>query len=106
MLISTTDIIQGKEVYEYHGVVSGQSIVGANVIKDVFAGFRDFFGGRSRSYEKTLNASREEAVTDMMEAAKQKGADAIIGVDIEYQVLGKGNSMLMVAVTGTAVRLR
>lgn len=106
MLISTTDIIQGKDVYEYYGVVSGQSIVGAHIFKDIFAGFRDFFGGRSRSYENTLADARKEAFADMEEDAKAKGADAVIGVDIEYQVLGKGNSMLMVSVTGTAVKLQ
>lgn len=106
MLITTTDIVDGRQVYEYHGIVSGQSIVGATIFKDIFAGFRDFFGGRSKSYEKTLNAAREEAIADMSEAAKQKGCDAVIGMDIEYQVIGRKNSMLMVAVTGSAVRLR
>jgi len=106
MIFTTTNAIQNKEITEYFGVVSGQAIVGANVFKDIFASFRDFFGGRSRSYERTIADAREMALKDLEEKAKEMRADAVVGIDIDYEVLGKGNSMLMVSANGTAVKFR
>lgn len=106
ILMTTTDLVQGKEIYEYKGIVSGQAIVGAHIVKDIFASFRDVFGGRSKSYESTIQSAREDAIEDMMQSALSLGGDAIVGVDMEYQAIGKSNSMLMVSVTGTAVKVR
>lgn len=106
MLLSTTHEIQNREVREYMGLVSGDAIVGAHVFKDIFAKFRDFFGGRSGAYEKTLREAREEAIRDLTAEAMEKGADGVIGITFDCQVMGQKNSMIAVSATGTLVKLR
>ena len=105
MIVSTTPTLEGRAVREYLGVVAGEAILGANIFRDDFAGIRDVIGGRSGSYEKVLREAREEAMKEMSEAARRLGADAIVGIDYDYETLGDTGSMLMVAVSGTAVRL-
>lgn len=105
MLVTTTNIIEGKRIVEYYGLVSGETIIGANLIKDLFAGITDIVGGRSGVYEKTLREAKETAVSEMTQEAQRLGANAIIGVDLDYETLGSGGSMLMVTACGTAVRL-
>ena len=104
MLIVTTDVIQGKQVAEYLGLVAGQAVYGANILRDFFAGITDVVGGRSGSYESVLMDGASAAIKDMEGYAEELGANAIIGVSIDYETMGKENSMLMVSVTGTAVR--
>lgn len=106
MIITTTNTIEGRSVEEYLGLVMGETIVGANIFKDLFAAVRDVVGGRSRAYEDALRGARQEALREMANRAADLGANAIIGVDIDYEVLGKAGSMLMVTSAGTAVRLR
>ena len=106
MIVTTTSYIEGKKVEEYKGIVFGEVITGVNVLKDFAAGMRNFFGGRSQSYENELTAAREEALREMEERAAQKGANAVIGVDIDYEVLGADRGMLVVTVSGTAVVVR
>lgn len=101
MILATTHNIDGKTVLEYKGIVTGETIVGINVVRDIFAAVRDFFGGRSKSYEKELIKARETALTELEQKAKDLGADAVIGVDLDYETLGGG--MLMVMASGTAV---
>ncbi len=103
MIITTTNGIDGKTIREYKGVVAGEAVVGANIFRDIFAGIRDIVGGRSGSYEKVLRNAREAAIEEISEQAEEMGANAIVGVDIDYEVLGKENGMLMVSVSGTAV---
>ncbi|NMG43107.1 heavy metal-binding domain-containing protein [Aromatoleum toluvorans] len=105
MLMTTTPTVEGKTIRAYHGVVTGEAIIGANFLKDMFAAVRDFVGGRSGAYEKTLRSARETAFEEMAEAAEKLGANAIVGIDLDYEVLGETNGMLMVAVSGTAVTL-
>ena len=105
MIVSTTPTIEGRPVRDYLGVVAGEAILGANIFRDVFAGIRDVIGGRSGSYEKVLCEAREAALAEMQDAARRLGADAVVGVDYDYETLGANGSMLMVAVSGTAVRL-
>lgn len=105
MLISTTPTIEGRRITEYRGIVAGEAILGANMFKDLFAGIRDLVGGRSGSYERELQRARELALKELQERAQELGANAVVGVDIDYEVLGSGNSMLMVSVSGTAVVL-
>jgi len=105
MLISTTPMIEGQKVAEYLGLVSGETIMGANIFRDFFAGIRDIVGGRAGSYEEVLRKGREQAVEEMVQEARTRGANAIIGVNLNYSALGASDSMLMVAVSGTAVRL-
>ena len=102
MTLTTTPTIEGKTISKYHGVVTGEAILGANVFKDFFAGIRDIVGGRSAAYEKELAKAREIAFAEMTEAAEQMGANAVVGIDIDYETVGTG-SMLMVTVSGTAV---
>ena len=103
MLITTTNIVEGKRIVEYKGIVAGEAIMGANIFRDFFASIRDLVGGRSGGYEKVLNDARETALEEMMEKAMALGANAVIGVDIDYESLGQGGSMLMVTAAGTAV---
>lgn len=103
MLLSTTPQIEGYPIREYKGVVTGETIIGANFIKDIFASVRDFVGGRSASYEKVLREAKDIAMQEMVQRAQQMGANAIVGIDIDYETIGQGNSMLMVATSGTAV---
>ncbi|MFN3228730.1 MAG: heavy metal-binding domain-containing protein [Asticcacaulis sp.] len=105
MIVSTTSSIEGRPAKEYLGVVAGEAILGANLFRDLFAGIRDIIGGRSGSYEQILREARETAIREMTEAARARGADAVIGVDIDYETVGEGSSMLMVTASGTAVRL-
>jgi len=105
MLMTTTPSVEGKTIRAYHGVVTGEAIIGANFLKDMFAAVRDFVGGRSGAYEKTLRSARETAFEEMAQAAEKLGANAVVGIDIDYEVLGENNGMLMVAVSGTAVTL-
>jgi len=104
MIITTTPNIEGKRITEYLGVVTGEAIMGANLFRDIFAGIRDIVGGRSGAYEKELRKAREIAFEEIEEAARNLGANAVVGVDIDYEVLGEKSGMLMVSVSGTAVR--
>ena len=104
MIITTTPTIQGQEITGYLGIVTGEAILGANIMKDIFAGFRDIVGGRSGAYEQELQKSRIIAMREMEEQAAELGANAIVGVDIDYETVSSGN-MLMVSVSGTAVRV-
>ena len=106
MILTTTNSIEGKTIREYCGVVTGEAIVGANIFRDFFAGIRDIVGGRSAAYEKELQKAREIALEEMADAARRKGGDAVVGIDLDYEVVGQGGSMLMVTASGTAVRVR
>ena len=103
MILSTTPTIEGYTIREYRGVVTGETIIGANVIKDFFAGIRDIVGGRAGSYEKVLRGARDSSMQEMMQQAQAMGANAVVGIDIDYETIGANGSMLMVAVSGTAV---
>ncbi|HHV30452.1 putative heavy metal-binding protein [Acetivibrio mesophilus] len=103
MLITTTNGVEGRKVVEYKGIVFGEVISGVDFIKDFAAGLSNFFGGRSKSYEGELIEAREGAIREMSNRAAQIGANAIIGVDVDYEVLGQGGNMLMVTASGTAV---
>jgi uncharacterized protein YbjQ (UPF0145 family) len=103
MIITTTPTIEGKHVIEYKGIVFGEVISGVNFLKDFAAGLSNFFGGRSSSYEGELIEARENALREMRQRAEALGANAVIGVDIDYEVLGQGDNMLMVTASGTAV---
>ena len=103
MLITTTSQVEGQPVRRYCGVVAGEAILGANIFKDLFAGIRDLVGGRAGAYERELQRAREIALAEMTERAAELGANAVIGVDLDYEVLGEKSSMLMVTASGTAV---
>jgi uncharacterized protein YbjQ (UPF0145 family) len=103
MQITTTPGIDGKRITKYCGVVAGEAIMGANLFKDLFAGVRDLVGGRSATYERELQRAREIALKELQERAQELGANAVVGIDLDYEVLGQGNSMLMVSASGTAV---
>jgi uncharacterized protein YbjQ (UPF0145 family) len=105
IVVTTTHSIEGRRILSYHGLVSGQAILGANVFRDLFASIRDIVGGRSGAYENVLRDARETAVGEMTEEAERLGAHAVIGVELDYATVGQNGSMLMVTVTGTAVRL-
>lgn len=103
MIITTTPQIEGHKILEYKGLVTGETIIGANFFKDFAAGIRDIIGGRSKSYEKVLIEDKETSINEMMQRAQAMGANAIVGVDIDYETVGQGGTMLMVATSGTAV---
>ncbi|MDX1381580.1 MAG: heavy metal-binding domain-containing protein [Xanthomonadales bacterium] len=103
MHTTTTHGIEGKRIKRYCGIVAGEAIVGANLFRDMFAGIRDLVGGRSASYEKVLQSARDTALKEMQERAAELGANAVVGVDLDYEVLGETNGMLMVSASGTAV---
>lgn len=103
MIITTTNTIEGHTVLEYKGIVSGETIIGANVFRDFFASIRDIVGGRAGSYEEVLREAKDTALREMQENALQIGANAILGVDLDYETVGNGGSMLMVTASGTAV---
>ena len=103
MLMSTTSVIEGRPVSRYLGVVTGEAIIGANVFRDLFASVRDIVGGRSATYERGLAEAREVAMKEVQARATELGANAVIAIDIDYEVLGQNNGMLMVSVSGTAV---
>ena len=105
MIVTTTPTIEGRTIKEYRGIVTGETILGANVFRDLFAGILDIVGGRSESYEKTLREAREAALFEMQAEARNRGADAVVGIDIDYEVVGQGGSMMMVSISGTAVVL-
>lgn len=105
MIVTTTALVEGRPVKDYLGIVTGEVIVGANIFRDVFAAITDIVGGRSGQYEQVLSRARNEAIEEMTEQARQLGGNAVIGVDLDYEVLGKTGSMLMVSVSGTAVLL-
>ena len=103
MILTTTPQIEGRRILEYRGLVTGETIIGANAFKDFFAGIRDIIGGRSGSYEKVLRQAKNAAVAEMQERARQLGGNAIVGIDLDYETIGANNSMLMVTASGTAV---
>ena len=103
MIITTTPGVEGKRIVEYRGIVTGEAILGANIIKDFFAGVRDIVGGRSASYERELHRAREIALKELEEEAARVDANAVVGIDLDYEVVGHGASMLMVSISGTAV---
>lgn len=103
MILTTTPSIEGYPIKNYLGVVTGETIIGANIIKDFFAGIRDIVGGRSAAYEDVLREAKDTALAEMQQRAAQIGANAIVGIDLDYETVGQGNSMLMVTSSGTAV---
>jgi uncharacterized protein YbjQ (UPF0145 family) len=105
MILTTTNQIDEKPVKEYIGIVTGETIIGANIVKDIFASIRDVVGGRSGSYEKVLREARESALEEMSQYATTKGANAVIGIDLDYETLGANGGMIMVTASGTAVRV-
>lgn len=106
MMVTTTPSLEGYQITDYLGIVTGEAIMGANLFKDLFASIRDVVGGRAGAYEKELIRAKELAIQEMIERAEELGANAVIGVDLDYEVLGQNNSMLMVSASGTAVRVR
>lgn len=105
MIVTTTESVEGRQITGYRGIVSGEAIIGANIFRDLFAGIRDIVGGRSGSYEKVLRDAKEAALEDLQRQAEELSADAVVAVDLDYEVLGKENGMLMVVANGTAVTL-
>ncbi|MDE0013848.1 MAG: YbjQ family protein [Candidatus Poribacteria bacterium] len=105
MITTTTHTIEGRHIRQYIGLVTGEAIMGANILRDFMAGITDLVGGRSDAYESKLADARETAIQEMQDEARRKGADAVVGIDIDYQVLGASNGMLMVTATGTAVKI-
>jgi uncharacterized protein YbjQ (UPF0145 family) len=105
MILTTTPSIEGRRITAYLGIVTGEAILGADLFKDIFAGIRNIVGGRSAAYEKELGRARETAMAELELLAGELGADAVVGVDLDYEVIGTGGSMLMVSASGTAVRL-
>jgi uncharacterized protein YbjQ (UPF0145 family) len=105
MIVTTTPGIEGKKIVEYLGVVAGEAIVGANIFRDLFASVTDIVGGRSGAYEDALRGARETALQELQQAARDAGGNAVVGVDLDYEVIGKNGSMLMVSASGTAVRV-
>ena len=103
MLLSTTPTLEGHPIREYKGIVTGEVIIGANVIKDFMAGLTVFVGSRSNTYEKVLIEAKDNAINEMMQRAAALGANAIVGIDVDYETIGQSSSMLMVATSGTAV---
>ena len=103
MLLTTTSNVEGRKALKYHGLVSGEAILGANIFKDLFASVRDIVGGRSGTYENELRKARQIALDELAEQARELGANAVVGIDIDYEVLGEKNGMLMVSASGTAV---
>ncbi len=105
MIQTTTPSIDGRTITEYLGLVTGEAILGANIVRDLFAGVRDIVGGRSGAYEEELRKAREIAMEELAAEATSRGADAVVGIDLDYETVGQGGSMLMVSASGTAVRL-
>lgn len=105
MITTTTNSIEGKPIQQYLGIISSEAIIGANIFKDLFAGLRDIVGGRSNTYEKVIDEARTSAMTELVQKAQAIGANAIIGIDLDFETVGAGGSMLMVIATGTAVRI-
>lgn len=105
MLLTTTPTIEGRPIREYLGIVTAETIIGANIVKDLFAGIRDIVGGRSGTYERVIEQARVHALQELEAKAVQLGADAVVGIDLDFETVGSGGSMLMVVASGTAVRL-
>jgi uncharacterized protein YbjQ (UPF0145 family) len=105
MILTTTPSIESRTITTYLGIVTGEAIVGANIFRDLFANIRDIVGGRSGAYEQELERARQLAIDDLQSAAQRVGADAVVGIDLDYEVLGSNNGMLMVSISGTAVKL-
>lgn len=105
MIVSTTPSLEGKRITNYYGVVTGETIIGANLFRDFFAGIRDIVGGRASSYEEVLREAKDAALKEMSERAEAMGANAIVGVDLDYETVGSNSSMLMVTASGTAVKI-
>ena len=103
MLVTTTNTLQDRKIKDYFGIVSGEAILGSNIFKDMFAGIRDIVGGRSKAYEEELRKAKAVAIDEMIAQAQDYGANAVIGVDLDYEAIGSNGSMLMVVATGTAV---
>ena len=103
VIVTTTPAVEGRHITSYQGIVTGEAIMGANIFKDLFAGIRDIVGGRSATYERELRRARDIAIAEMQAAATEKGANAVVGVDLDYETVGTNGSMLMVTVSGTAV---
>jgi uncharacterized protein YbjQ (UPF0145 family) len=105
MLVTTTPTIEGKPIQQYIGIVTSETIIGANIFKDIFAGIRDIVGGRSGTYERVIEEARQSALAELQQKAQTMGANAIVGVDLDFETVGSGGSMLMVVATGTAVKI-
>ena len=105
MLLTTTPTIEGKPILEYIGIVTSETIIGANIVKDLFAGIRDIVGGRSGTYERVIEEARMSALKELEAKALTMGATAVVGIDLDFETVGSGGSMLMVVATGTAVRI-
>ncbi|HEX5154792.1 MAG TPA: heavy metal-binding domain-containing protein [Parafilimonas sp.] len=105
MLLTTTNLIEGKPIQQYLGIVTAETIIGANIFKDIFAGIRDIVGGRSGTYERVIEEARTNALKELEMKAQQMGANAVVGIDLDFETVGSGGSMLMVVATGTAVRI-
>ncbi len=105
MLLTTTNAVEGMRITTYYGIVSGETIIGANFVRDLFASVRDFIGGRSGSYEEVLREAKDTALAEMEAQAAQLGANAVIGIDLDYETVGANGSMLMVTCSGTAVNI-
>lgn len=105
MLMTTTPTVEGRRIVTYYGVVTGETIIGANVMRDFLAGIRDFFGGRSGAYEEVLREAKNTALEEMSREAQRLGANAVVGIDLDYETVGASGSMLMVTCSGTAVRI-
>lgn len=105
MLLTTTNTIEGRPVQQYLGIVTAEAIIGANIVKDLFAGIRDIVGGRSGTYERVIEEARTNALQELEMKAQQMGANAVVGIDLDFETVGSGGSMLMVVATGTAVRV-
>ena len=103
LILTTTPSLEGKKITRYFGIVTGEAIIGANLFRDIFAGIRDIVGGRSGSYEEVLREAKQNAMTEMEENARRLGANAVVGVDLDYETIGSNGSMLMVTASGTAV---
>ena len=105
MIMTTTATVEGRPAQQYLGIINAQSIIGANIFKDILGGLRDIFGGRSKTYEKVLEQAKDDALRELGEKAQALGANAIVGVDLDFETVGGNGSMLMVIATGTAVRI-
>jgi uncharacterized protein YbjQ (UPF0145 family) len=103
LILTTTPSIEGKKISRYYGIVSGEAIIGANLLRDIFAGIRDIVGGRSGSYEEVLREAKQNALDEMEDNARRIGANAVVGIDLDYETIGANSSMLMVTASGTAV---
>lgn len=105
MIVTTTPTIEGQPIQQYLGIVSAEAIIGANIFKDIFAGLRDIVGGRSQTYERVIEEGRANALQELTQKAAMMGANAVVAVDLDFETVGSGGSMLMVVATGTAVRI-